>query len=162
MSKNDRLSDATIESIRQQPEHHNGEFDHTFDEQSFARAVIKADRELRGEIGGYRYRYSESEKWNHGATPQNLWECQPLYTVPKLSKPMTELHETVMAALDDIKLVLDGTMGEFGLQTTFVSLVEALEPERIHGTDWSDRYQNAVSRFKELSHIATAKAGIHD
>ena len=33
------LTDEQIETIRQQPQHHKGEFDYKFDERSFARAI---------------------------------------------------------------------------------------------------------------------------
>jgi hypothetical protein len=156
------LSKDDIERIRQLPEHHSGEFDYKFDEQSFARAIIKADRELRGEVGGYRARHSQREKWKHSPTPQNLWECQPLYTVPLTTAPQTELEEAVMAALDDLKLVLDGTMGTKGLETTFVALVEALDPNKVNDTDWDNRYKNAVERFRDLSHKAISKVFSND
>ena len=42
------LTDEQIEHIRQQPQHHKGEFDYTFDEVSFARA-IEAAHGIKGE-----------------------------------------------------------------------------------------------------------------
>ena len=36
------LTDEQIETIRQQPQHHKGEFDYEFDELSFARAIEAA------------------------------------------------------------------------------------------------------------------------
>jgi len=36
------LTDEQIETIRQQPQHHKGEFDYKFDERSFARAIEAA------------------------------------------------------------------------------------------------------------------------
>jgi hypothetical protein len=36
------LTDEQIETIRQQPQHHKGEFDYKFDERSFARAIESA------------------------------------------------------------------------------------------------------------------------
>ena len=42
------LTDEQIETIRQQPQHHKGEFDYKFDERSFARAIEAKLREKNG------------------------------------------------------------------------------------------------------------------
>lgn len=97
------LTDDDIEMIRQQPEHHHGEFDYRFDELSFARAVIVADRTLAasqpqpvnradGDSVPVAWMLSESEypkpRFVLGALdPSDIWEAcyEPLYAAPPAS-----------------------------------------------------------------------------
>jgi hypothetical protein len=62
-----------------------------------------------------------------------------------------DLRDSVLSALDDLKLVIDGTMGAVGLETTFVSLVEALEADRAVDSDWRCRRNNAFDRLALLA-----------